>query len=120
MNRKALVKTRKRAAKPSEISETLLFTGLCATCGIVDGCVSAKNSGYPVVECEEYAVDGRTFSETVKVAAPSHTRKAVSAPQKSSVALECAIEGLCGTCALKSDCTFPKLEGGVWHCEEYR
>jgi len=120
MNRKEPVKTRKRAAQPSEISESLLFTGLCATCGILDDCVSAKNSGYPVVECEEYAMDGRAFSETVNVVAPPPSRKAVSAPSEAAVAREGVIEGLCATCALKTDCTFPRLEGGVWHCEEYQ
>ncbi|MHC4505741.1 MAG: hypothetical protein ACYTFI_20745, partial [Planctomycetota bacterium] len=28
--------------------------------------------------------------------------------------------GLCGNCEERRSCTFPKPEGGVWHCEEYR
>jgi len=27
--------------------------------------------------------------------------------------------GLCRTCAKRESCTFPKPEGGVWHCEEF-
>jgi hypothetical protein len=27
--------------------------------------------------------------------------------------------GLCGTCEKRATCTFPKAEGGVWHCEEF-
>lgn len=28
--------------------------------------------------------------------------------------------GLCWNCANHTNCTFPKSEGGVWHCEEYQ
>jgi len=28
--------------------------------------------------------------------------------------------GLCSYCEEYATCTYPKLEGGVWHCEEYR
>jgi hypothetical protein len=28
--------------------------------------------------------------------------------------------GLCPTCDFRSTCMYPKPEGGVWHCEEYR
>jgi hypothetical protein len=27
--------------------------------------------------------------------------------------------GLCADCAARETCTFPRPEGGVWHCEEY-
>jgi hypothetical protein len=117
MNRQTLEKRKKGATKHSETSETFLYTGLCATCSIVDKCVSAKNGGYPVVECEEYEVDGRTFSETVEVTAPTPTKKAALVVKKTNE--EAVIEGLCETCSHRKTCTFPRLEGGVWHCEEY-
>jgi len=28
--------------------------------------------------------------------------------------------GLCSICENRPACAFPKPEGGVWHCEEYR
>ena len=28
--------------------------------------------------------------------------------------------GLCSNCEERRSCAFPKPEGGVWHCEEYR
>ena len=28
--------------------------------------------------------------------------------------------GLCSLCENRTTCTYPKPEGGVWHCEEYR
>jgi len=29
------------------------------------------------------------------------------------------LAGLCRTCVRLSDCTYPKPEGGVWHCDEH-
>ncbi len=29
-------------------------------------------------------------------------------------------KGLCKNCESRQTCLFPKPEGGVWHCEEYR
>ena len=117
MDHQAVEKRKKGASQPSETSESFLFTGLCATCSIVDTCVSAKNGGYPVVECEEYAPDGRTFSEIVEVTAPTPTKKASLVVKKTEE--EAVVEGLCETCAYRETCTFPRPEGGVWHCEEY-
>ncbi len=30
------------------------------------------------------------------------------------------LKGLCANCEIRDTCTFPKAEGGIWHCEEYR
>jgi len=117
MENTTLEKKGRAATQPSEVSDTYLFTGLCATCSVVDTCVSAKNSGYPVVECEEYEEDGRTFSETVEVRTSRTSDKAQ--PLAKTPDAEAVVEGLCETCAHRDTCTFPRLEGGVWHCEEY-
>ena len=29
-------------------------------------------------------------------------------------------KGLCKDCKNRKTCTYPKSEGGVWHCEEYQ
>ena len=29
-------------------------------------------------------------------------------------------KGLCMNCDNSDDCTYPKSESGVWHCEEYK
>jgi hypothetical protein len=117
MENRTLEKKGRVATQPSEVSETYLFTGLCATCAVVDTCISAKNSGYPVVECEEYEEDGRTFSETVEVRT-LRTREKVK-PLAKTPEEEAVVEGLCETCVHRETCTFPRVEGGVWHCEEY-
>jgi len=30
------------------------------------------------------------------------------------------LRGLCRTCERRDTCTYPKPEGGVWHCEEFK
>ena len=117
MDRQTVEKRSKGATQHSEASDTYVFAGLCATCSIVDTCVSAKNGGYPVVECEEYAADERTFSEIVEVTAPSPAKKASLVVKTTEE--ERVVEGLCETCIYRETCTFQKPEGGVWHCEEY-
>jgi len=119
MENRTLEKKGRVATQPSEVSETYLFTGLCATCGVVDTCVSAKNSGYPVVECEEYEEDVRSYSETVEITMTSSAKKTASSPRPVNAKGEEVIEGLCETCSYHDSCTFPRMEGGVWHCEEY-
>jgi hypothetical protein len=32
---------------------------------------------------------------------------------------EFKISGLCTSCAERERCPFPKVDGGVWHCEGY-
>ena len=117
MGRRVPGKTKKGSTRLTEAGGTLLFTGLCATCKKVDNCVNVQNDDLPVVECEEYEADGLTFSETIEVDVPTATEKAK--PTAREAEGETAIEGLCETCIHRESCTFPRLEGGVWHCEHY-
>jgi hypothetical protein len=84
-------------------------TGLCATCDHAPRCTHARASGVPVLECDDaspfvIAIAPATGIDVVRPAAP---------PSRT------AAKGLCATCVLLANCTYPKLEGGVWHCEEF-
>jgi hypothetical protein len=63
--------------------------------------------------CEEF--DGESLTPK-KPPAPEPARDPV--PGQSDLAGE--PRGLCRTCECKEICTYPKPEGGVWHCEEFR
>ena len=86
------------------------LAGLCSTCIHAGDCSISREDGTPVLECEEF--------ETWQ---PLN-----AAPRKSGPAAEpkhvipAAGKGLCGDCEHRDTCTFPRPEGGVWHCEEYR
>lgn len=32
----------------------------------------------------------------------------------------CQTEGLCAHCDSREICSIPKIDGGIWHCEEYK
>ncbi|MCX7022114.1 MAG: hypothetical protein NTW26_07580 [bacterium] len=79
--------------------------GLCRTCKLSATCTFPRQAGRPVRFCDEF--DGEQKVETAK---PQTATKKVTVNN---------LKGLCRLCDKAAACTFPKAEGGVWHCEEY-
>ena len=92
------------------------YPSLCTTCGSRDTCTYPKSPGRPVLQCEEFsgvaASSPRALYEEVFDPAP------VVLPRGRYPRSEEAL-GLCSNCENRAGCTFPKPQGGVWHCEEY-
>jgi len=92
--------------------------GLCATCRNASGCTFPRDSRRPVLLCDEY--------EPVASALKSDGCK--GKPQSNAPICRPQLKdddswkrmGLCVNCEGRDTCTFPKPEGGVWHCEEYQ
>jgi hypothetical protein len=68
----------------------------------------------PNFYCEQFEIDTPVPVITVEkeqpfVAGPAGARKDSG-----------RLTGLCIDCEGRKNCSFPKSEGGVWHCEEYR
>ena len=93
------------------MAETAALLGLCATCAKAEGCTFPRKRGVPVRRCEGFV--GCDSSSRARPAREPRGRAAAS-PEGG------AQEGLCARCANRETCTFPKPEGGVWDCEEYR
>ena len=87
--------------------------GLCTSCNLAAECTFPRLPGRPVMCCEEF--DGASL-----VAKKPPTPTSAGAPAAGDVALDDGPRGLCRTCELKEVCSYPKPEGGVWHCEEFR
>jgi hypothetical protein len=85
--------------------------GLCQTCKHAEYCIYIRNDGPPVLQCEEFEVDGGPEAESLDVHANESTRPDVTSEKR--------LLGLCSNCEHRDTCRFPKPEGGVWHCEEY-
>jgi len=77
------------------------------------GCIYQKDSDRPVWQCEEYGGENPSGKITRKNN-PSSTQKQADLKEDSA-----HYKGLCKTCDYRETCTYPKPEGGVWHCEEY-
>jgi hypothetical protein len=90
--------------------------GLCATCASAATCTFPKESGRPVVFCEEF--DGCQRNGAVEN--PDISAVPDTAEDKPRAVRSRELKGLCANCEIRETCTFPKAEGGIWHCEEYR
>ena len=91
------------------------YRDLCSACENALGCTFPRDPKKPVLQCEEF--DGGE---------PSRTKTAGKQPpappgtQTADEDLPANLMGLCRNCEERERCKFPKPEGGVWHCEEYR
>ena len=97
------------------MSGEVSYRGLCASCENAPSCTFTRDPGRPVLQCEEF--DGG-------VSSPPKTagRDVASVPRPHATEDKDSAElrGLCVDCEERQTCTYPKPEGGVWHCEEYR
>ena len=82
--------------------------GLCMTCIHVADCCSVHGSRTPVIQCELFDC-GSTGCP------PAATRQS----RASSPTSYGDFVGLCMNCDDRAECSLPRPEGGVWHCEEY-
>ena len=89
--------------------------GLCNTCRNVTGCAFPRRPQKPVFYCEEFEIE--PFVPTKTSAKDRHPAAALPVPEDSDSGI---YAGLCSDCQDRETCTFPRVEGGVWHCEEYR
>ncbi len=88
-------------------------TGLCTTCSLVQTCTFPVKSDRPVIFCEEF--DGLLRNGHVEN--PDVDALLAYANVKPRRA---TLKGLCVNCAVADNCAYPRAEGGIWHCEEYR
>ncbi len=88
--------------------------GLCSTCRNAATCTFTTGHKKPVVDCEEFDAEEAYHVETTGRDRPARTYPYSAKEEDLDKSL-----GLCGDCENREACVFPKLEGGVWHCEEY-
>jgi hypothetical protein len=100
------------------ITETVTTTrGLCSACKHEAGCIYPKSQEQVVLECGQFELaqpvqrtrDNRGQEELEKLWKES-----------SPPATGTKFQGLCASCADRDVCIYPKPDGGVWRCEEYR
>jgi hypothetical protein len=107
-------------AKPRERARPKLeeYGGLCAVCSRASSCTYRRQFGEPRLFCDELegglAIQKRSADEQIVLLAHSQ-----SGPRNDGddIGRE---RGLCGHCENREYCTYPKPEGGVWHCDEYK
>jgi hypothetical protein len=94
------------------------YLGLCSYCKSAQNCTFVRDPNRPVYQCEEF--DEITY---VSIRVPNQKNISLNNFSKNPSIIEDSFhsyKGLCSNCEERATCTFPKPEGGVWHCEEFR
>jgi len=86
------------------------YRDLCSTCNYGPACGNHSIPEKPVFYCEEF--------DTYVPVKPK--KKPVPASAATKMTDSDKYKGLCCNCENRETCVFPKCEGGIWHCEEYR
>ena len=103
------------------ISEKREYHGLCSSCSNTVTCTYPRDPGRSVVQCDEF--EGSLKSPFKTTGTPFFMADLPSPSQRISHfrgKTQNGNKGLCRLCEARSTCSYPKPEGGVWHCEEYR
>lgn len=103
-----------REKNAAQVSEPI--KGICAHCVNASECAYPKDAGRPTLFCDEF----EGFEPRAMARVSSIHEKCKAAPQADSSKELALYKGLCRTCANNDGCDFPKPEGGVWRCEEYK
>ncbi len=89
------------------------YKGLCSSCRSTSTCTFPKTSAQPILQCEEF--DGSSASPPDAL-----LKSSLSSPASRPAEDLTMLMGLCRGCERAMTCTYPKTEGGVWHCEEFQ
>lgn len=93
------------------------YLGLCSCCSCAPACTFPREPGRPILECDEFDGISSPQNKMMKLLEkPSVNCLSGLMPDAQSPGI---LRGLCGYCDGLNTCTYPKPEGGVWHCEEY-
>jgi hypothetical protein len=92
-------------------SEVTDYRGLCWMCEGASTCTYRRDPRQPVWQCDEFECG----TSPVNISPPTHSRIEFTPGNKNLG----KYKGLCVNCENRQTCTYPKPEGGVWHCNEY-
>jgi hypothetical protein len=102
----------------SAMARISMHGGLCSTCRNGPTCTYPRNSGRPVTQCEEF--DGELAAPRNPTDRDDPPSDSLDLRSPSEEKYSSKYGGLCKICDNREICTFPKPEGGVWHCGEYQ
>lgn len=100
-----------RASERSRVANREWFPALCTTGANEPDRTFHRFVDRPLMFCIE--LDG------VVEAQPRFSAEGLPATERLAVFDRVRFRGLCMTCEKRETCTFPKPEGGVFHCEEF-
>jgi hypothetical protein len=97
------------------MTEDIRHIRLCSNCKNAPTCTFPKDPNRPSFYCEEFEIEELPPQKIAEKGRTPPTDFHFSKEKDTT-----GFRGLCGDCENHRTCGFPKLDGGVWHCEEYR
>ncbi|MBN2441280.1 MAG: hypothetical protein JXJ04_08035 [Spirochaetales bacterium] len=95
--------------------------GICSTCINSKDCTYQENHKETIWQCEEY--NGNIIEQTKNVYSEkteqTEAETDVFAPRDMPGKSEEIYKGLCINCENRFVCDNKRVEGGIWHCENY-
>ena len=86
---------------------------LCSTCMHASECTYKGKSDRYIYYCEEFEIAPTEAKDSQKVVREQHVEK------KEDNDRSFKFKGLCVNCENRKTCNFARVNGGIWHCEEY-
>ena len=84
--------------------------GICAACVYGDDCTLRTDSDRAILQCEQFEL---AFPKGYPQA-PARRHTVTGNDHHTE-----GYTGLCSNCEKRDTCTYIRLEGGIWRCEEY-
>lgn len=91
-----------------------VYPRLCSACKHALTCTLPRDPQRPSFYCEEFEIESVPAKSKVEKDKPQPTASLAVVEESDNLI------GLCRDCENSQACIFPRPEGGVWHCEEYR
>ena len=91
------------------------YPTLCSSCKHASTCTFPKDPERPSFYCEEFEIEVAPKMQT----AGGEKQQPVT-PDTGKFKGKTQFVGLCCDCENRHNCIFPKPDGGIWHCQEYR
>ena len=91
------------------------YPTLCSSCKHASTCTFPKDPERPSFYCEEFEIEATPKLQTV-----GGEKQRPMIPDIAEIKGTMQFVGLCCDCENRQNCIFPKPEGGIWHCQEYR
>ncbi|MFH0801522.1 MAG: hypothetical protein V2A78_03925 [bacterium] len=113
---KTLLKEEHLKAEPSQSGGK--SAGLCSACINEAGCTYGNTEERQVIQCEQFELSMPSRQKITENEIWRVVKSMVKPSERAET--DTHVWGLCKNCGDFPNCTYPRSEGGVWHCEDYK
>jgi hypothetical protein len=102
---------RRTKNEPRILDVTRYFGGICSSCTYNADCTFSLDPERPVIQCDEFSPELNHMITPVRKNILSHLRLVPTHHME--------VGGLCRSCVIFPNCSYPKTSAGSIFCDEY-